>query len=157
MSVLHGDRHACITAFADGLYERNLSEERYLQFLSQLFAAVLAKDIILIIWQLGGCEPRHILNQAQYGYIDFVVEEHIHSFACVDQRHRLWGGDHDSACEVEVLNEGEMDITGAWWEVDNEIVEFAPSSILNELFDGIAGHASTPYDRLVGVNKEADG
>ena len=49
-----------------------------------------------------------------------------------------------------------MDVARARRKVYEEIVQLAPMGIFDELFDSIRGHASAPYDRALGVDKETD-
>jgi hypothetical protein len=37
-----------------------------------------------------------------------------------------------------------MNITSAWWHVDDQVIEFAPVNIANKLADGAAHHRPTP-------------
>ena len=136
MSVLQHNRRSFVAALADRLYERDFAEQRYMEFFRQTFAAAVTEDIILVVRQFGGCEIRHILDESEYGDIDFVVGEHIHAFACIDECNVLWRGHHDSAGELERLDECKMDIRGARRQVDEEIVEFSPVCICNQLLLG---------------------
>ena len=55
-----------------------------------------------------------------------------------------------------MLHQSEVDITCSWRKIDEEIIEFPPVGILDELLDGIACHTSTPNNRLLRIDKETN-
>ena len=55
-----------------------------------------------------------------------------------DEGDFLGGGDDDGAVEGEGLDDGELDVSGAGGEVEDEDVEFSPGDLVEELL-GVAG------------------
>lgn len=99
MAGLHGDRGAEVATLADGLHQGYLTQQGNLQFLGQLTASVAPEDIVAILGQLGRREPRHILDETEDRYADFLVAEHLHALARIDQGDGLRRSDHDDARE----------------------------------------------------------
>ena len=134
-----------------------MSQERYVQLLGQPFAALLAEQVILVVRQFGWCKPGHVLDQTQYRYIHLVARKHTDALACIGQGHLLGGADHHGPGNGQGLYQCQVDVAGARWQVDEEIVQFAPVGISDQLLQGVAGHGSTPQNGILLVDKEADG
>ena len=101
-------------------------------------------------------EPCHVLHQSQDGHIDLLVLVHVDTLACVSQSHLLGRAHDDGPRDGQRLHEGEVDVAGAGRRVEDEVVEFTPVGIPDELLEGVAGHASAPQCSLFGVDEEAD-
>ena len=152
-----GGGGACVAIVADALNEGDLGEQGYLHLLGELLAAFLAEDVIAVLGQFGGGEPRHVLDEAEDGHVDLLVAIHVDSLAGVGEGDLLGSGDDDGSGDGEGLQQREMDVAGAWRGVEDEIVELAPVGIGNELLQGAGGHAATPESGRGGGDEEADG
>ena len=100
MSGLQGDRHSFIASFADRLNQRNLTQKRDIQFFSKVLSSVFAEDIVFIFRQFGRREPSHVLDKTKDRHVHFLVAEHLHTFACINECYGLRRSDHDDTCEL---------------------------------------------------------
>ena len=155
--LIQSNRSPLITALADTLHDRNLSQQGYVHFLSQSLCAFFSKDIILVFRQFGRREPSHVLHQTENGHIHLIIGKHIDAFAGICQRHSLRRANNDSSCQCQSLHHCQVNVARSGRKVDKEIIQFSPIGITNQLLQGIACHTSPPQSGLVGVYKETDG
>ena len=94
---------ACVAVVADALYERNLRQQGNVHLFSQLLAAFLAEDVVLVFGQFGGGEPCHILDETEDGHIDLLIAVHIDAFAGIGQSYLLRGGHDDGSRDGQRL------------------------------------------------------
>ena len=86
-----------------------------------------------------------------------LAHEHADALASVGKCHLLRCGDHDGTRDGERLNQGQVDVAGARRHVDDEIVQFTPIGLGDELTHGVAGHGTAPQHGFLLVHKETDG
>ena len=84
----------------------------------------------------------HVFDDADHRDVDFA--EHFDAFFAVQQGNVLRGGDDDGAGDRDFLAEGELDVAGAGGHVDDEVVEFIPQGLLEQLHNGAADHGAAP-------------
>ena len=137
MSGLQGDRHSFIASFADRLNQRNLTQKRDIQFLGEVLSAIFAEDIVFIFRQFGRGEPSHVLDKTKDRHVHFLVAEHLHTFACIHECYGLRRSDHDDTRELEFRDMRQVNIARSGRQVNQEIIEFTPMGIFDELFDGV--------------------
>jgi len=85
---------------------------------------------------MGADESTHVFDQAEDRYADLATKADL--LAYIGQSHSLRGGDKDDAIGVvclEVLHNRDVFIRGARRCVDDQIVQFAPAGICQELAD----------------------
>ena len=80
---------SAVTTLADTLHDGNLCQQRHIHLLGQMLGTVFPENIILVLGQFCRCEPRHILNQTEYGHIHLLVAIHVDAFAGVGKSHAL--------------------------------------------------------------------
>lgn len=66
---------AVVTAFGNALDEWYFAKERNLHLSGELFAALLAEDIVLVVGQFGGGEVSHVLNETEDRDLDIGIAE----------------------------------------------------------------------------------
>ena len=66
-------------------------------------------------------------------------------------------GDDDRAGQRHRLGKRDRDVAGAGRQIDDEIVEFAPGHLPQELLDDSMQHGTAPHQRLVAGIQVADG
>ena len=132
-----------------------MSDERYVEFLSEVLASVLAKDVVFVLRQFGRSEPSHVFDESEDRHINLVVGVHVDAFAGIGERHLLRRADDDCTSDVESLDEGKVDVACAWRGVEDEVVELAPVGFADELLLSVASHTSAPECCLVWVDKES--
>ena len=84
----------------------------------------------------------HVFDHAKHRDVDFA--EHFDAFLAVQQGDVLGCGDDDGAGYRDFLGQGELDVAGAGGHVDNEVVEFVPEGLLQQLHHGAADHGAAP-------------
>lgn len=80
-------------------------------------------------------EPRHVFDESQDRDVHF--GKHGDSFASIDEGDFLGSCDDDGPGEGDALDDGELDVTRSWGEVEHENVEFTPSDLFEKLL-GVA-------------------
>ena len=119
---IQGDGLAAIAAFADALDDRDLSEQRDVQFLGQAFATFFAEEVVFVLRQLGGGEPGHILDEAEDGDVHLLAREHADSLAGIGEGDFLRRADHDGTGDGKRLYHCQMDVARSRREVYQEVV-----------------------------------
>ena len=79
----------------------------------------LAEYVVLFLAVVAN-EIGHVFDDAQDWDVDFF--EHQDPAGDVDERERVRGGDDDGAVEGGLLDEGELDVAGTGWHIDQEVV-----------------------------------
>ena len=126
--LIKGSRCSCIAAFTNALYDRNLSQQRYVQFFCQTFGTFLAEQVILVVRKFGRSEPSHVFYQAEDRHVHLVVGVHVDALACIGQSHLLRGADNHRSRNGQGLEQSQVDVTGARRGIQHEIIQFAPVS-----------------------------
>ena len=128
-----GYRFAVVAPVTNALHNGNLRKYGHVEFFGQSGGTFAAENVVTVVGQFGRCEPSHVFHEAQDGHIDFFVAIHVDALACIGQCHLLRGADNDGAGDGERLQEGEVNIARAGRRVDDEVVEFSPIGVGNEL------------------------
>ena len=119
---IQGDGLAAIAAFADALDDRDLSEQRDVQFLGQAFAAFFAEEVVFVLRQFGRGEPGHVLDEAEDGDVHLLAREHADSLAGIGEGDFLRRTDYDGTGDGKRLYHRQMDIARSRREVYQEVV-----------------------------------
>ena len=138
------------------MHNGNLPQQRNIHLLRKLLGAFLTEDVILVLRQFGRRKPRHVLYQAKDRHVHLIIRKHVDTFAGIGQSHRLRRADNNSSGHGKRLHYGEVNVAGSGRKVYQEIIQFAPVGIGNQLFQGIACHTAAPQGSLVGVYEETD-
>ncbi len=121
-----------------------------LHALRHLLAAAVAKDIhARAVRQV---EVGHVLDHAQDRH--FQLAEHHQPAAGILERDQLRQGHDDRAAEGDGLREREHRVTGSRRQVHDEVIQFAPVHVAQELADGGVQHRSAPDQRLTGFHQQ---
>jgi len=138
-----GDRVAFVAGFAGGGIDGDLGEKGDVLFFSFSNAAASSKDVVA--FSRVAFEVGHVFNEAEDVDVDF--GEHGDGFAGVDEGDFLGGGDDDGAVEGDLLNNGELDVSSARREVEDEDIQFSPSDLVEELLSVAGGKGATNDNR----------
>lgn len=139
-----GDGFAGIAAQAGIGVERNFGEQRNIHFLGGESAAALAEDVELFAVVF---EVTHVFNDAENLFAHLF--KHVDGFAGIFKSDIGRSGDDNGTGERGSLNESELDVAGARREIDDEIVEFAPIDVTQELLNHRIEHGAAPDERFV--------
>lgn len=148
------DGVAFVSAFADSEFDRDLGEEGDAEAFGFMFAAAFAKDVVDVA-VVGANEVAHVFNEADDGDVD--LGEHGGGFPCVDEGDFLRGGNDDGAIKRYGLHDGELDVTGAWRKVQDEVVQLIPGDLAEELLGVAGGDGAANNDGRVVAEKKAHG
>jgi len=102
----------------------------------------------------GGLEKAHVLNDPHNRHVHLL--EHGNALAHDAHRRRLRCGDHNAAVQGHGLTQGKLSVSGARWQVHQQVIQLAPFHHRQELLDGFLDHGPAPDDGLVVVQQEAD-
>ena len=69
-------------------------------------------------------------------------------------RGQCGGGDDDEISTGEHPRQAHLDVTGARWHVDEEVVELAPLHVAQKLFNRLSQHEATPHQGCFLVDEE---
>jgi hypothetical protein len=142
---------SAVAAFTDNGLKRDFSEKGDFDTLAFALGPALAEEVVA--FAVVAFEVRHVLDQAENGNVD--LGKHRDGLAGVDHGDFLRGGDDDCAIERDCLDNGELNVTGARWEVEDEDIEFSPSDLLEELLGVSIGEGTADDDRGVVAEEEA--
>ena len=143
---------AFVTGLAHGHFDGDLTKEGDAEALGFMIAAAFAKDVIGLAIARAE-EVAHVFDDAEDGDIDFL--EHGHGFAGIDQGDLLRGGDNDGSVERDGLDDGELDVAGARWQIEDEVVEIVPGALAQELLDVTCGDGAAHDHGAVVIEQEA--
>ena len=132
-----------------------MREETDAIFFGDGAVAVLAKNIIAVVGQFGGRKPRHILHDAEDWHIDFVIAEHIDALDNIGDSHLLRRGYDDCATEFKGLNHCEMYVARTGGQVKQQVVQFAPIAIVDDLIEEVGRHRTAPNCGAVGIDEKS--
>ena len=93
----------------------------------------------------GDCSSlttKHVLHDAENRHFHFL--EHLQALARIEQGNVLRRGDDHRTGYRHLLGKGKLDITGARWHVDDQIVEILPTGLVQQLVQRGGDHRSTP-------------
>ncbi len=153
VGVRYDGRLARVRLAADRLVERQLSQKLGAVFLRHALGTARAEDVALVP-ALRADVKRHVLDDAEDRDADLL--EHLEPLLGVDQRDVLRRGDDDSARHRHLLGKRQLDVPGARWQVDDQVVEIAPASVFEQLLQRLRDHRPAPHHGRVDVDKEAD-
>ena len=103
-------RSTVISTLTDTLNQWNLSQQRHTHLLSQILAAILSEDIILVIRKLCRSKVSHILNKSQHRNIHLVICIHINAFDSIGKSHLLRRADNDCSGNRNSLEKRQMEL-----------------------------------------------
>ena len=155
-ALLQGGGPACITGFANGLDQWQLSQEWGARSFCIALHPIAAKQVILALWHVWRREIRHVFDQAQDRNIDALQLEHRDPFAGISQRNVLGCTDYDYATQWDQLHQRKVHIASTWRQVNQHVIELTPVAIGKQLPQGLGCHGAPPNYRLIGVGKKTD-
>ena len=100
-------------------------------------------------------EVAHVLDDAEH--LDVDLGKHLECLARVLQAHVAGRGNDDCAGERHGLHQRDDHVAGARRQIDDEVIEFAPIHLLQELADDLVQHGSAHDQGLVAGRDVADG
>src|SRR5206468_1741808 len=139
-------------AFADFGEDRDFAQETDVLTLGFGATTAVAEDFNALA--AGGGEVAHVFDDAKDGNVHLL--EHGDAFANDAKRGFLGRGDDDATVEWDGLAQGELGITGAGREINEQIIELAPFDGTEELLNGFHDHGAAPDDRLIAFDEETD-
>lgn len=74
---------------------------------------------------------RHVFDECDRW--NFEIVKHLNTFDDVDVGETLRGRHNHSCRCLDLLSQGKLDVTRAWREIDDQIIEIAPISLADEL------------------------
>ena len=149
-----GKQAVLIFHFFNILNQRNLSQQAGIELFGEFLTATFAEKEIFLVGMFLRGEPRHILHDTDQRHIHLGDREHLGTFARVVHGQHLRGGDHDGAVHLKLLHGRNLDVARAGRKVDDEVVEFAPLGLGNQLRQGTGGHGTTPDDGQTVVHQQ---
>ena len=96
----------------------------------------------------------HVLDDAEHR--DANLLKHLEAFTRVRESDVLGRGYDHGAAHRHALRESELDIAGARWHVDDQIVQIAPFRLHQQLIERRGHHGSAPRHRLLLIDEETD-
>src|SRR5439155_26642402 len=102
-------------------------------------AAAASKNIVTLLIARRN-EVAHIFDQAKDGHVYFL--EHGCRLARIDERDLLRRGHDNRAYQRNSLDNGELNITGARWQIEHKHVEFASFNLTQQLLRVTRHHRS---------------
>ena len=146
---------ARVGAVADAWIDWNLAEEVQIHLFREFLATALLENVGDFAAVRAG-ETTHVLNDAQNGKVELTAE--IDGTADVRSGDFLRRRDDDGFRVRNHLADAERFVACSGRAVDDEIVEFAPFDVCDELLDGALLHGTAPDDGIVvAVEEERDG
>ena len=140
-----------IAALAQRRDQGDLPQQRHAQLRGELLAPARPKELVAVPVIAG--EPAHVLDHASHGQL------HLARRPGAALRHALCRrlrGRHDVDLDArQDLRQGEGDVTGARWHVDEQEVRLTPPCLRDELLDGLVEHRASPDHRLLIGHEEA--
>src|SRR5262245_18742996 len=89
-------------------------------------------------------EATHVLDDPQDG--NLYLLEHPQTSQRDTDGDVLRRRDDDRSRQGARLRQRELDIAGARWQIDQQVVELAPVDLPEKLLDQLRRHRTTPYD-----------
>ena len=96
-------------------------------------------------------EPGHVLHESEDRLVHALVAEHVDSLLYVCKGHVLRRADDYRSFERNVVHEADVDVARSRRHVYEKEVQLAPAYLQDHLLQCIAGHGTTPYERLLGL------
>ena len=147
-------RFAAIGLFADRHRQWQRRQQLDAVLAGQFHTAALAEQM-LGMSAIGADVHGHVFHDTQHRNVD--LAEHLDAFACIEQRQVLRCSDDDGTGHRDLLREGQLDITGAWRHVDDQIIQVAPCGLGDQLQQRTGDHRAAPDHRRVVVSQERHG
>ena len=145
-----GHRCTSIAAGCHSRIERDLGQQLDAHGVGQSLPAALAEEGVSLA--MVADEGTHVLDDA--GDPDRSPPRHVAG----PSRHVLGGqcrGRHQKQLGArKQASQAHLDVASPWGEVDQEVVDTRPVSVLDELLDGSAEDEPAPHDRLVLIGQE---
>ena len=121
--------------------QRELAQQRGVVFFGDAFAAAVAEKGFFVAAVAADVDA-HVFHHAQHGYVH--LAEHFDAFFAVQQGDVLGCGDDNGAVYRDFLGDGELDVARARGHVEDEVVQFVPQGLLQQLHDGATDHGAAP-------------
>src|SRR3984957_13075314 len=115
-------------------------------------ALAVAEDVDRFV-AVRADERAHVFDDAEH--LDVDLTKHFDGFANVGERDGRWSCDDDCARDRDGLNQGELDVTGARREIDQQVVELTPDHAAQKLRDDAVQHRAAPNHRRVAGTQQA--
>ena len=85
--------------------------------------------------------------------MDIQLLEHPDRSSSVILSDSLWSADDDRSSQRQLLRKGQRDIAGSRWQIDEQIVQFAPGGLVEKLGKGLVCHGASPDHRFLGIDE----
>src|SRR5688572_6190622 len=137
-----------VSADRDRRVEGDRAEKGHVQLLRRALASAVLEDL-LAMPAFRAEKVGRVLDDPEHRYVDLL--KHRKALPRVDERDVLRGRDDDRARQVDLLRQGELRVSRAGRQVDDEKVELAPRHVLQKLLHGLHHHRAPPDDALLHV------
>ena len=105
----------------------------------------LAEDIDLLA-AVRADEVGHVLHETDDRHAHLI--RHVHGLRHDHGHEVLRRGDDDDTVDRKGLENGQRNIAGSWWHVDEHVVDVLPLNLRPELLHGLRDEGTTPDDRV---------
>ena len=143
-----------VSLFADGHCQRQRGQQLHPVLVGQLHTTALTEQM-LGMSAVGADVHGHVFHHAEHRNVHFA--EHFHALARVEQGQVLWRGDDHRTGHRDFLRQGQLDVTGAWRHVDDQVIQIAPRGLCHQLQQGTGNHRPAPDHRRVVIGQERHG
>ena len=96
----------------------------------------------------------HVLHDAQDRHANLL--EHLDALLGVQQGYILRCSDNHRTGHWHPLGQRELNVPGAGWHVDDEVIQVFPVGLAQQLVQCLGGHRATPDHGFVFVDQKAD-
>src|SRR5512141_504474 len=135
-----------VPTFANVGIEFDVAEELESKLFRRTLSTTFTEGIDLMI-AMRAHEVAHVLDHADHFYLH--LAEHLDGLARVLQRYVARRGDHDRSRHRHGLHQRDHDVSRAWRQIDDQVIEFSPLHLREELLDDGVQHRPAPHQRLV--------
>ena len=145
------ERRPIITHFSDVFGDRYLKTMLYsIALLNRLVEALTKYSMLL---RAGATLiVSHVFDKANRRHFQLI--KHLDTLYDIDVRKSLRRCHNHSTRECKFLAKSQLNVTSAWWKVNDEIVQIAPGSLPYQLRHEIANHG-TAHDGSLSLSREA--
>ncbi len=142
---------ARVTGFAKCDIDWQSAQVRNGEFFGLVASSTTTKDVVGLA-AIRASEAAHVFDHAGDRNVDFA--EHTDGFDSVQQSDFLRGANHDGTRDRDRLRKRQRDVAGARWHVDDQVIQFAPRCVTQELLNRTVQHRTTPNHGLVRFQQE---
>ncbi|MOA30936.1 hypothetical protein D3C78_1520600 [compost metagenome] len=133
--------------------QRHFSQKLCVILRGQFLSATGTKDCLMMPAVAANMHT-HIFDNAENR--DFHLLKHDDAFFSVDQRNILRRGHNNRPRNGNVLRQRQLNVPGARWHIQHQIIEIRPQSFLQHLQQRFAGHRAAPHHRVIISDEIAD-